>query len=141
MDFASMKENLLDHQQHAQKEIGFIRQHRNLTEKELHDHIYEYVLFKYNLSGEVSEVYELAELAELSVAKAIKQSRELSVAYDNKATCDGATSAMNKKVLLLMAIQRELGIKFPLDKTAGIKTTKELAAVTWAALNMEETSV
>ena len=47
--------------------------------------------------GEVADVYVLDDLAELSVAKAIKLSKEQAIAYDNKASCDGATSAMNKK--------------------------------------------
>ena len=129
MNFSDMKSRLMDHQARAQTEITYIKEHPGLSREELHEHIYEYVLFKYNLSGEVKEVFQLSELADLSVAKAIRLSREQSVAYDNKASCDGATSAMNKKVLLLMAIQRELGIQFPLDQTAGITTTWRLAEV------------
>ena len=58
-----------------------------------------------------------------------------SIAYDNKASCDGATSAMNKKVLLLMAIQKELNIKFPLDEVVQIKDTKKLTSVVYRQLN------
>ena len=42
---------------------------------------------------------------------------------------------MNKKVLLLMAIQKELNIKFPLDEVVQIKDTKKLTSVVYRQLN------
>lgn len=135
MDFSQIKNHLISHREHAQHQIDYIKAHRHMEEDELHTYIYDYVLYKYNLFGEVADVYVLDDLAELSVAKAIKLSKEQAIAYDNKASCDGATSAMNKKVLLLMAIQKELNIKFPLDEVVQIKDTKKLASVVYRQLN------
>ena len=135
MDFSQIKNHLISHREHAQHQIDYIKAHRHMEEDELHTYIYDYVLYKYNLFGEVSDVYALDDLAELSVAKAIKLSKEQAIAYDNKASCDGATSAMNKKVLLLMAIQKELNIKFPLDEVVQIKDTKKLTSVVYRQLN------
>ena len=135
MDFSQIKTHLISHREHAQHQIDYIKAHRHMEEDELHTYIYDYVLYKYNLFGEVADVYVLDDLAELSVAKAIKLSKEQAIAYDNKASCDGATSAMNKKVLLLMAIQKELNIKFPLDEVVQIKDTKKLTSVVYRQLN------
>lgn len=135
MDFSQIKNHLISHREHAQHQIDYIKAHRHMEENELHTYIYDYVLYKYNLFGEVADVYVLDDLAELSVAKAIKLSKEQAIAYDNKASCDGATSAMNKKVLLLMAIQKELNIKFPLDEVVQIKDTKKLTSVVYRQLN------
>lgn len=135
MDFSQIKNHLISHREHAQHQIDYIKAHRHMEEDELHTYIYDYVLYKYNLFGEVADVYVLDDLAELSVAKAIKLSKEQAIAYDNKASCDGATSAMNKKVLLLMAIQKELNIKFPLDVVVQIKDTKKLTSVVYRQLN------
>lgn len=135
MDFSQIKNHLISHREHAQHQIDYINAHRHMEEDELHTYIYDYVLYKYNLFGEVADVYVLDDLAELSVAKAIKLSKEQAIAYDNKASCDGATSAMNKKVLLLMAIQKELNIKFPLDEVVQIKDTKKLTSVVYRQLN------
>ncbi|MFR5701850.1 MAG: hypothetical protein ACLUD0_08240 [Eubacterium ramulus] len=135
MDFSQIKNHLISHREHAQHQIDYIKAHRHMEEDELHTYIYDYVLYKYNLFGEVADVYVLDDLAELSVAKAIKLSKERAIAYDNKASCDGATSAMNKKVLLLMAIQKELNIKFPLDEVVQIKDTKKLTSVVYRQLN------
>ena len=135
MDFSQIKNHLISHREHAQHQIDYIKAHRHMEEDELHTYIYDYVLYKYNLFGEGADVYVLDDLAELSVAKAIKLSKEQAIAYDNKASCDGATSAMNKKVLLLMAIQKELNIKFPLDEVVQIKDTKKLTSVVYRQLN------
>ena len=135
MDFSQIKNHLISHREHAQHQIDYIKAQRHMKEDELHTYIYDYVLYKYNLFGEVADVYVLDDLAELSVAKAIKLSKEQAIAYDNKASCDGATSAMNKKVLLLMAIQKELNIKFPLDEVVQIKDTKKLTSVVYRQLN------
>ena len=135
MDFSQIKNHLISHREHAQHQIDYIKAHRHMEEDELHTYIYDNVLYKYNLFGEVADVYVLDDLAELSVAKAIKLSKEQAIAYDNKASCDGATSAMNKKVLLLMAIQKELNIKFPLDEVVQIKDTKKLTSVVYRQLN------
>ena len=135
MDFSQIKNHLISHREHAQHQIDYIKAHRHMEEDELHTYIYDYVLYKYNLFGEVADVYVLDDLAELSVAKAIKLSKEQAIAYDNKASCDGATSAMNKKVLMLMAIQKELNIKFPLDEVVQIKDTKKLTSVVYRQLN------
>ena len=135
MDFSQIKNHLISHREHAQHQIDYIKAHRHMEEDELHTYIYDSVLYKYNLFGEVADVYVLDDLAELSVAKAIKLSKEQAIAYDNKASCDGATSAMNKKVLLLMAIQKELNIKFPLDEVVQIKDTKKLTSVVYRQLN------
>ena len=135
MDFSQIKNHLISHREHAQHQIDYIKAHRHMEEDELHTYIYDYVLYKYNLFGEVADVYVLDDLAELSVAKAIKLSKEQAIAYDNKASCDGATSAMNKKVLLLMAIQKELNLKFPLDEVVQIKDTKKLTSVVYRQLN------
>ena len=137
MDFSQIKNHLISHREHAQHQKDYIKAHPRMEEDELHTYIYDYVLYKYNLFGEVSDVYVLDDLAELSVAKAIKLSKEQAIAYDNKASCDGATSAMNKKVLLLMAIQKELNIKFPLDEVVQIKDTKKLTSVVYRQLNGE----
>ena len=137
MDFSQIKNHLISHREHAQHQIDYIKAHRHMEEDELHTYIYDYVLYKYNLFGEVADVYVLDDLAELSVAKAIKLSKEQAIAYDNKASCDGATSAMNKKVLLLMAIQKELNIKFPLDEVVQIKDTKKLTSVVYRQLKWE----
>lgn len=135
MDFSAIKDRLLDHRYHAEQKIQYIKEHKHMNAEELHEYLYDYVLYKYNLFGDAVDTCSLNELAEISVAKALKLSKEKAIAFDNKGTCDGATSAMNKKVLLLMAVQRELGIRFPPERTAAVTSTRLLASLVWELMN------
>ena len=74
--------------------------------KSLHQDLYGFILSKYILLGDVTDIYDLTELAELSVAKTIQMPKEDSKQLDGAHSCEGTTSAMNKKVLLLMALQK-----------------------------------
>ena len=84
--------------------------------------------------GDVTDVYNLTELAELSVAKTIRMPKEESRQLDGAHSCEGTTSAMNKKVLLLMALQKGLGIKFLPDTTADLTDTRQIAQEVWHLL-------
>jgi hypothetical protein len=92
------------------------------------------------LYGTVDDVFSLNKLSELSVARAIRLSEEGIKKIDNPATCEGTTSAMNKKVLLLMAIQKELNFKYPIEIIANIETTMDLADAVYKALKGMDSS-
>lgn len=134
----SLKERLLEAKEAANSVIAGIKQGLGSGEIKSHsdlaDSIQRYVLHKYLLDEESMHVISLKELAELSVARSLKLDKDRAVLKDSPSTCEGATSAMNKKVLLLLAIQRDLGIEFQPDKTAGIETTSDLAEAVWNQL-------
>lgn len=46
-------------------------------------------------------------------------------------SCDGATSAMAKKVLLFITIQRKLGTELPAMETIRQKSLSRLAELAW----------
>ena len=50
--------------------------------KSLHQDLYGFILSKYILLGDVTDIYDLTELAELSVAKAIQMPKEDSKQLD-----------------------------------------------------------
>ena len=80
--------------------------------------------------------HDLTELAELSVAKTIQMPKEDSKQLDGAHSCEGTTSAMNKKVLLLMALQKGLNIKFSAQNTANLTDTRLIAQEVWKLLNL-----
>lgn len=61
-------------------------------------------------------------------------SKELVREFDLAKSCDGATSAMAKKVLLLLSIQRELDIQIPAEQAAKDITLTQLAELVWTEL-------
>lgn len=101
----------------------------------LHEDLYGFILSKYILLGDVTDIYDLTELAELSVAKTIRLPKEDSKQLDGAHSCEGTTSAMNKKVLLLMALQKGLNIKFSAQNTADLTDTRLIAQEVWKLLN------
>lgn len=103
----------------------------------LHENLYGFILSKYILLGDVTDIYDLTELAELSVAKTIKMPKEDSAQLDSAHSCEGTTSAMNKKVLLLMALQKNLGVKFDAGKTADLTDTRLIAQEVWQLLRLK----
>ena len=95
----------------------------------------EYMI-KAAAKGDVTDIYDLTELAELSVAKTIQMPKEGSKQLDGAHSCEGTTSAMNKKVLLLMALQKGLNIKFSAQNTANLTDTRLIAQEVWKLLNL-----
>ena len=122
---------------YQQKSVEYMKKVQLLsypTWETLHEDLYGFILSKYILLGDVTDVYNLTELAELSVAKTIRMPKEESRQLDGAHSCEGTTSAMNKKVLLLMALQKGLGIKFLPDTTADLTDTRQIAQEVWHLL-------
>lgn len=122
---------------YQQKSVEYMKKMQSLsytTWETLHEDLYGFILSKYILLGDVTDVYNLTELAELSVAKTIRMPKEESRQLDGAHSCEGTTSAMNKKVLLLMALQKGLGIKFLPDTTADLTDTRQIAREVWHLL-------
>lgn len=122
---------------YQQKSAEYMKKLQSLsypTWETLHEDVYGFILSKYILLGDVTDVYDLTELAELSVAKTIRMPKEESRQLDGAHSCEGTTSAMNKKVLLLMALQKGLGIKFLPDTTADLTDTRQIAQEVWHLL-------
>lgn len=122
---------------YQQKSVEYMKKMQSLsypTWETLHEDLYGFILSKYILLGDVTDVYNLTELAELSVAKTIRMPKEESRQLDGAHSCEGTTSAMNKKVLLLMALQKGLGIKFLPDTTADLTDTRQIAQEVWHLL-------
>lgn len=122
---------------YQQKSVEYMKKMQSLsypTWETLHEDLYGFILSKYILLGDVTDVYNLTELAELSVAKTIRMPKEESRQLDGAHSCEGTTSAMNKKVMLLMALQKGLGIKFLPDTTADLTDTRQIAQEVWHLL-------
>lgn len=104
----------------------------------LHEVLYPYILCKYSLYGSCEDIYDLNQLAELSVARTIRLSGEDAFRADSKASCEGTTSAMNKKILLLLAIQRLMGVKFPREITAELTDTHKIARAVFVLMQKKQ---
>jgi len=138
MSIIKNKDGLLFYQREAEKYMRQMCERSFDGGQDLHQFLYPYILCKYSLIDEAPAVYELDDLAELSVAKTIRLSKTEAFRADSASSCEGTTSAMNKKVLLLMAIQRELEIRFPAGTTADLTDTYKIADAVFALLQQKK---
>lgn len=94
----------------------------------------DFVLAKFMLTPGEDLPEDFSALAEYSLSKSMKISPELVKEFDLAKSCDGVSSAMAKKVLLFLAIQKQLQIELPAKGTAKLKTLDELADLAWTKM-------
>lgn len=93
-----------------------------------------YIMFKFMLDPSTTSETGFNELTELSMAQSMKISPELVKQFDLAKSCDGTSSAMAKKVLLLRSIEKALNIEIPAMASARVKTLFELCELIWNTL-------
>lgn len=131
---SSVKKRVLEYKRAANEQIEMIKSKPDICPEELYEHLFIYVKRKYLLDDEDCASDVFSELIDTSIAKSQRIAKNLVTDTDTPAGCDGTSSAVTKKVLLLMAVQKELGIKFPPEKSPSIKTIRDLALITYSLM-------
>lgn len=126
-----VKELILSSKRAAAADMAQIKGAAPLEKEFFAEKLRDFVLHRYMLPPEQELPEDFNELTELSLSQSMKVSPELVREFDLAKSCDGATSAMAKKVLLFMTVQRELGIELPAMETARIKSLRQLADLAW----------
>lgn len=130
----TLKEQLLASARAAAKAAAGMRNAQ--SSEELHQHLRDYVYAKYLL--DTSDEDDIDELTALSIARALKLDKDLMKEVDNAAECTGSTSAMRKKVLLIMSLQKSVGVELTPSATAQASTLKALAELIFTELKGNE---
>ena len=133
-DHALIREVLLRSRKAAQEHMDQIKGAAPLTRGLLREELSRYILSKYMLDGVDCGTENFNALTELSLSRSMKVSKELVKEFDLAKSCDGATSAMAKKVLLFLNIQRELGLEIPAEESAKDITLTQLADLIWEVM-------
>jgi hypothetical protein len=133
-DTEQIKELILSSKRLAAADMAAIKAAAPLTKAFFAETLRCYVLHKYMLDPAAELPENFSALTELSLARSMRISPELVKEFDLAKSCDGASSAMAKKVLLFMAIQRELGIELPAMESARLTTLAALAELAWGEL-------
>ncbi|MCD8357050.1 MAG: hypothetical protein LUE11_10850 [Clostridia bacterium] len=93
--------------------------------EELKKIVQDYVAYKFMLElQDFEQTDNIIKLADISVKNAVKHKN---VRWDQR-DCHGATESMNKKVLMVSALERSLGFRFSNDEYMNINTVSDLAA-------------
>ena len=110
----------------TKKEADLIRNEQDPTLDFIYEHIRKYVLSKFLLGPDCEET-KIRELAKLSLARTMKIDPKVIHSLDQATPCDHATSESAKKVLLLFAVQKDLGLKPNPEKIAKVEDLHALA--------------
>lgn len=100
-----------------------------LTEKAVFDLVQEIVLSKYYLTHNDTISDHFNALGEISIAKTLGKAVEDIRGIDLEAKCNGTSSVMTKKILLVIFIQRELSISIESELVPDLETISELASL------------
>ena len=91
----------------------------------VHALLKRYIKSKYLLDETEMECEDIAALSKASVDKLLANHRKEAL-QDVSSVCTGSSSASTKKVLLVMSIQKGLGIKFDAKTSGSLKTIGDL---------------
>ena len=104
-----------------------------LTYPLLKQELRQFILAKF-LLDEIPEGASFDALVEKSLSHSMKIDPSLVTEFDTAKSCDGATSAMAKKVLLFMTMERELGLQLPALETARVKTLEDISQMVYKTM-------
>lgn len=134
---SEVKERLMDSKKAAARQISSVRASAvagTLDADELRERLLLYVLAKFGLAADEAPSRNLEALAEASLAKALAANRTHVAEEGRSPTCDGVRSVNMKQALLIMALQRELGVALDGMRAGLAETTDELADLVFATL-------
>lgn len=129
-------ERLLASKKAARQEIELILNGDNLTADFVSEHLRKYVLNKYFLDEECCPTDNINDIMLISLERALKIDRNLIKETEKGGACDRGTPVMTKRILLFLALQRELNIVLPPAEAAKAKTTAQLAQIVFKALTV-----
>lgn len=110
----------------AQQCVDALRNTKPLS-REVFDRLFKkYMCSKFMLEPEEAATDDFYELCQISADKAANLPKGALDASELASKCGGATTAMNKKVLFLLAVNREFGIKITAEESVGIQLFSEL---------------
>lgn len=134
-DFLDLRGLLIQSRKAADSHLRAIREAPSLSYRLLERELTAYVLAKYLLKPEdLAEGISFNDLTDLSLSKSMQVSPELVKEFDTAQSCDGATSAMAKKVLLFRSIERGLELQLPAARSARLKSMQDFVDMVWDTL-------
>jgi len=95
-------------------------------ESELYPLIKSYLCLKFMIDESEAHSDELVELAKQSIEQIAGLKKGGLKFVDHSGSCSSVSSAITKKVLLLISLQKALGITFPKEEVAYILTVTQL---------------
>lgn len=94
----------------------------------------EYMCDKFMLSKEELVTDDFYEICQLSADKAAHLPKGMLDAAELASKCGGATTAMNKKVLFFLAVNRDYGLNIQAEESVVVETFTQLKQLVYTKL-------
>lgn len=131
-----IKTRILEEKNSSAQVVQQILSEKNLDEERFSSLFRSYLCAKFLLEPDeitADNFYEICRIsAEKTAARLRGQPDAARAATD--ANCSGATTAMSKKVLFLMAVEREYGISLSPEESAAVDTWGDLCRLVYGKL-------
>ena len=130
-----IKQKIMQKKESAQKCVDSILNQEPLT-YDAFDHLFTlYLCDKFMLTPQELVTDDFYEICQLSAEKASHLPKGLLDASELASKCGGATTAMNKKVLFLLAVNREYGIGIEAEESVKVDTFTELKQLVYEKIS------
>lgn len=104
-----------------------ISERRVLDEKEVYRYLKSFICDRFDLEESSCETEDILELAELSIAKREKLLDEGKLSEEEAPNlCSGASTALSKKILFLINLEKNLNIEFLPEDIPHIRTINDI---------------
>lgn len=127
-----VKEKILKQKKDSQAYVQMILESRqNLSREAFGKLFFKYMCAKFLLEPDEITTDNFFEICQISAEKASKLPHGSIDAAEAASKCGGATTAMNKKILFLLAVNREYGITLTAEDSVQIDTFTQLCDVVY----------
>lgn len=133
-----IKEQILKNKKSAQQRADFLLNHPNLDWDTFSGEFTMYLCEKFMLVPEEITTDHFYEICQLSADKAANLPKGLLDASELASKCGGATTAMNKKILFLLAVNREFQIDIQAEESVQIETLTQLKQLVYTKMRDKE---
>lgn len=139
MNHANIINNLKESHKRAGDELAFINGQKQLTKHCFSDHMRQFILAKFLLDTADLTTDDFNEITEISLARGARLSPDVIAEFDTAQSCDGATSAMVKRVLLFRTIEKGLDVTLDTRQSVLVSTLDDVTDMVWCALRKSKT--
>lgn len=129
-----IKETIMKNKKSALHHADFILKHPDLSFDEFSRRFTLYMCDKFMLTEKELVTDNFYEICQLSAEKAAHLPKGMLDASELASKCGGATTAMNKKVLFLLAVNREFQIEITAEESISIDTFTDLKELVYKKL-------
>ena len=118
----------------AEEILQQLKKQPELTYEEFEKLLRDYTMARFLLPEDTGED-EIDKLAAVSIARIYQIPAEKLMQTDKPSGCTYATSVSDKKVLLILSLQKAVGVKLDGAQTVKIKTLTQLTKCLWERIH------